>query len=280
MNNLQYIPLSKILASVRNDLPAADNQGFIDESRIIKIIALCNEKLGIRIREKKECFLPVRNFHAQLPLDFWKVVYTAAIETTSFGISNYRDPFNNTVTLEMKAEAYCRASLEVISQGCVRDCPMRVIKRCGTDLQTTYTNLIPLSLSKNSDNYRDNFCWNGAGKYTIDINEETIDLPFREGELYFMYFTNLLNENGEIMVPFHPLISNWYEWCIKEKIYEDMMFNSDGDVVNKLKYAKQEKAKYWLDALSFVTDPFYKELEQIQKRKEMKFYNEYFNFIK
>lgn len=280
MNSLKYITLSKIIASVKNDFSAYENQGFIDESRIIKTIALCNEKLGIRIRDKKECFLPVRNFHAELPADFGKVAFTCAIETNSFGISNYRDPFNNTVTLDMREEARCQASLNVLTQGCQNDCPLQVIKRCGTDLVTTYTNLIPLSLTKASDNYKDPFCFNKKGKYAIDINEETIDLPFREGELYFMYFTNLQNENGELMVPFHPLISNWYEWCIKEKILQDMLFNSDGDIVNKLKYASSEKAKYWLDALSFVSDPFYKELQQIQHRKELAFYDQYYNLIK
>lgn len=280
MNNLKYIPLSSIIASVRNDFSSMDNHGFIDESRIIKIVALCNEKLGIRIREKKECFLPVRNYRADLPADFWKVVYTCALETNSFGMSNYRDPFNNVVTLEMKEQARQEASLQVITQGCERNCPMQVIKREGTAIIQTYTNLIPLSLSKNSDVYTDQFCFNGKGKYQIDINEETIDLPFREGELYFMYFNNLQNENGELMVPFHPLISNWYEWCIKEKILQDMLFNSDGDVVNKLKYASTEKAKYWLDAVNFVSEPFYKELQQIQKRKELKFYNEYFAIMK
>ena len=281
MNNLKYIPLSKIIASVKNDFSSIDDQGFIDESRIIKIVALCNEKLGIRIREKRECFLPVRNFHADLPADFGKVVFTCAVETNSFGLSNYRDPFNNTVTLEMREEARCQASLSVVTQGCERNCPMQVIKRCGEDLITTYTNIIPLTLSKVSDNNIDPLCFNKKkGKYQIDINEETIDLPFREGELYFMYFTNLQNEEGELVVPFHPLLSNWYEWCIKEKILQDMMFNSDGDVVNKLKYASQEKAKYWLDALSFVSDPFYKELQQIQHRKELAFYNQYYNLIK
>ena len=280
MNNLKYITLSKIIASVRNDFSAFDNQGFIDESRIIKTVALCNEKLGIRIRDKKECFIPVRNFHAELPADFGKVIFTCALHTTSFGIANYRDPFNNTVTLDMKEEAKCVASLNVITQGGQRNCPMQIIKRCGTELHTTYTNLIPLTLSKTSDNYKDQFCFNKRGKYTIDINEEQMDLPFREGELYFMYFTNLQNEDGEIMVPFHPLISNWYEWCIKEKILQDMMFNSDADVVNKLKYASQEKGKYWLDALSFVSDPFYKELQEIQHRKELNFYNQYYHLIK
>ncbi len=280
-NNLKYITLSKLIASVTNDLPALDAQGFIDPSRLIKTVMTCNEQLGIPIYRIKECFIPVSNYRADLPLDFWKVVYLCAVEETSFGLKNFRDPFNNTVTLEMKAEAACEASLQVIQEGsCVTNCPTKIIKRCGTDLITTYTTWTELSLSKRSNTRVHALCMNrDRCKYTIDIDEETIDLPFREGELYMMYFTAMQDENGEVIVPFHPLVTNWYEWCLKEKILQDMLFNSDGDVVNKLQYASRERAKYWLDAMNFVTEPEYKQLQEIQRKKEQRFYNTYYKPI-
>lgn len=280
-NNLKYITLSKLIASVSNDLPSLDAQGFIDPSRLIKTVMLCNEKLGIPIYKIKECFIPVENFKADLPSDFWKVVFTCAVKTESFGIRNYRDPFNNTVTLGMKAQAACEAELQVITEGaCTTNCPTRIIKRCGTDLEQTYTQWIPLSLSKRSNIYTHDLCMNkDKCKYTIDIDEESIYIPFRDGEIYMMYFTAMQDENEEPIVPFHPLITNWYEWCIREKILQDMLFNSDGDVAQKLQYASREKAKYWLDAMNFVMEPFYKELSEIQRRKEQKFYNTYYKQI-
>ena len=280
-NNLKYITLSKLIASVANDLPAFDAQGFIDSSRLIKTVMLCNEKLGIRVHQIKQCFIPVANFRADLPLDFWKVAFVAGVKVESFGIKQYRDPFNNTVTLGMKAQADCEAQLEIIQEGsCVKKCPTKIIKRCGDEIINTYTSYTTLSLSKRSEMHAYTKCLNKpGGKYTIDIDEENIELPFREGELYMMYMAHMQDETGEPIVPFHPLITNWYEWCLKEKILQDMLFNSDGDVANKLKYASQEKAKYWLDAQNFVTEPFHKELAQMQIRKEQKFYKEYYSKI-
>lgn len=280
-NNLKYITASQLIASVANDLPSLDAKGMINSSRLIKTIMLCNETLGIPIFRKKECFIKVKNFKADLPVDFWKVVFVCAISHESFGISNYRDPFNNTVTLDMKKQADCEASMQVISEGnCVKNCPMKIIKRCGKDIVNTYTTFTPLSLSKRSSSHIHSLCMNKAGnKYTIDIDEELIETPFREGELYMMYFTAMQNEEGEAIVPFHPLITNWYEWCIKEKIFQDALFNSDENVVNKLRYVSQEKAKYWLDAINFTMEPFYNELQQMQKKNEQIFYDTYYKNI-
>ncbi len=94
-----------------------------------------------------------------------------------------------------------------------------------------------------------------------------------------MYFTAMQDEHGEVIVPFHPLVTNWYEWCIKEKILQDMLFNSDGDVVNKLQYATRERSKYWLDAMNFIMEPHYKQLQELQKKTEQRFYNTYYKHI-
>ena len=277
MDNLKYITLTKILASVKNDFPSMDDRGFIDDSRLTKIVMLCNEKLGIPIYRKKEKLIQVRNFKADLPSDFWKIVFACAVECNSFGIANYRDPFNNTVTLEMRHDALCEASMEP-DLTCSKECPAIIYKRQGTEIINQYNTWTPLSLSKRSNEYMHPMCPNTPGKYVIDINEETIDLPFREGEIYIMYFA-AMEEDGEILVPFHPLISNWYEWCIKEKVLQDMMFNSDGDVSQKLQYASRQKALYWLDAVNFVSEPLFKELKEVQNRRDRKFYDQYFKMI-
>lgn len=278
MDTLKYIRFDQLLASVKNDFSIFDDQGFVDDTRILKIVMLCNEKLGITIYKKKECIIPVRNYKADLPIDFGKVVYATALECTSFGISNYRDPFNNTVTLDIRQEALFEASMQP-NLTCSTECPPIIYKRQGTTIITEYDRHIPLTLSKRSNIYMHPMCKNTPGRYTIDINEETIDLPFREGEIYIMYFTAMQDEDGNTIVPFHPLISNWYEWCIKEKILQDMMFNSDGDVANKLQYASKQKALYWLDAVNFVNEPLYNELKDIQTRKDRKFYDQYYKMI-
>lgn len=279
MDNLKYITFEQLLASVRNDLPSFDDQSLIDETRLLKTIMLCNEKLGIPIYRKKEAIVKVRNYRADLPSNFWKMIYVCAVECSSFGISNFRDPFNNTVTIDMRQDALCEASMQP-NPTCSTECPPIIYKREGSTIINQYTSWTPLSLSKRSNMHLHPMCLNKQGcKYMIDITEETIDLPFREGELYIMYYTLMEDEDGNVIVPFHPLISNWYEWCLIEKIMQDTMFNSDGDVSAKLKYASRQKALYWLDAVNFINEPFYKELVDLQTKRDRKFYDQYYKMI-
>ena len=145
----------------------------------------------------------------------------------------------------------------------------------------TYTTWYELKLSPSSYVYTDSNCINRTqrGKFTIDITDEQILLPFREGELYLMYHADLVDDDGNTLIPFHPMITNWYEWCVKEKILIDMMFNSDSDVANKLKFAQSEKIKAYTDAFDFTFTPEYTELQDIQKRKEMNMWKQYFKYI-
>lgn len=281
-STIKKVALSQILASVRNDMPSMDNQGYIDQSRVIKKVMWCNDKLGIRLQDKKECIIEVKDYKAQLPLDFSKVAFVCALSANSFGIDNFRNPFHNTVTIDMQNRAKAEQCACPVTLGCELVYPDKIIRRCTENITQTYTQWIPLKLSKFSDPHVHHMCLNKGGKYTIDIQEELIELPFREGELYIMYFSNLLTEDGEVQVPFHPMISDWYEWCIKEKIFQDILMDSDAGpaVVNRLKYATDQKNRAWLDAVGFVDAPYYKELQQIQRRKEREFFNTYIAPIK
>lgn len=276
MNKYKYITLKELLASVKEDFRLYDDMGLIDESRIIKTVMWCNEKLGIPLHQIKETFIDVRDYKAILPSNFWKVRYVCALSTSSFNISTYRDPFNNTVTEEMK----CEAKLDSYVEGCTTKCPPIIFKRINNIEVKRYTTWTNLSLSRSSDKFVHKNCMNkGGGKYTIDVEEEEITTPFREGELYMMYLSTMEDEEGNILVPFHPLITSWYEWCIKEKILQDLIFNSDANVAPLLKVAQGEKAKFWLDAWNFTMEPEYRELQRMQIQKEQNFYDNYFKLI-
>lgn len=277
MHQLQYITLPQLLASVKGDLPSFKDSGFIDEGNLTKTVMYCNEKLGIPVRKVYETIINIRNYRAELPKNFQKSIYVAALHYTSFGNAQWKDPFNNFV--DQTAE--CALDVQTFTQGCETKCIRTIKKKLPTGLWESYSNWTELSLSKSSYIHTASNCVNNhvRGTYTIDITDEEIQTPFREGELYMMYYGNMEDEDGNVLVPFHPLITNWYEWSIKEKILMDMAFNSDGDVVGKLKLAQQEKTKAWLDALDFSLEPSYKQQHEYQKKKEMEMWKKYYSWV-
>lgn len=278
MKSFKYITLQQLLASVKADLPSFKDSGFIDEGNVVKTVMWCNEKLGMPIRKVRETVINIRNYQADLPTNFQKAIYVSALSSSSFGTAQYKDPFNNSHNQTDE----CEFKVEEFTSNGTTEFIKTIRTKNGEGIWYNYTNWTELSLSPSSYMYTDSSCINNTmkGKYTIDIDGEKISTPFREGQLYLMYYANLEDEDGNILIPFHPLITNWYEWCVKEKILMDMAFNSDGNVADKLKLAQMEKTKSWLDALDFEMEPEYHQLKNMQKKNEMQMWEKYFKWVK
>ena len=91
----------------------------------------------------------------------------------------------------------------------------------------------------------------------------------------------MINEEGEVLYPFHPLVTPYYEWSLKEKILSDAIFNSDKANISELyKLAQQERVKSWLDAFNFTSEKPFGDYVKLQRKKELSFYNSYFKWFK
>ena len=77
-----------------------------------------------------------------------------------------------------------------------------------------------------------------------------------------------MSEDGEIEIPFHPMLNSYYEWSVKEKLLEDMFLNSDADVQQKLAYAAQKKREAHGSAWIFANSREVGEWNKIQKKKQ------------
>src|SRR5690606_30070983 len=106
-----------------------------------------------------------------------------------------------------------------------------------TQNQIQYEAVFPLSLSNrvlNSCTEYSPCVYCNKGEYNVDIENNKFKFNFDSGEVYISYLGNLISEDGEIEIPFHPKLNPYYEYSIKEKILEDIFLNSESDVINKL----------------------------------------------
>lgn len=269
-------PIDELLAIVRNDFRQMDDEGLIDKGRIVKTVMACNDKLGIPIREIKQVCIPVIEFKAKLPLNFEKLYFVTALSATNTMIHNMVDPFNNSFDRDIIYEA----GLDRGTIGCEATYGV-TIKRISNVTIHNRQNFIELDVNPSSHGvchaYSPNVC--RKGRYTVTIEDDHINAPFRAGELYLMYLGSMEDEDGNILFPFHPLITPYYEWSIKEKILQDALFNSDGDYGKKLQYAQGERVKAWLDAFNITTEKGYGEYVDQQRKKELSWYNQYFKYF-
>jgi hypothetical protein len=269
-------PVSELLAIVRNDFKKLDDEGMIDEGNLIKVIMYCNDRLGIPIREVKQVCMPVEDYKAKLPLNFEKLYFACALFVTNSIIHNQQNPFNN----NFDGDVIYSAGLDRGTLGNVESYAVN-IKRETTTTIHYHDSWISLSLAPSCYGFCHSACPNmrKPGKYQVSIDGDVIRTPFRTGEIYMMYLGTMQDEDGSILFPFHPMITPYYEWSIKERVLMNAIFNSDGDYANLLKLATLEKAKAWLDAFNITVEKGYGEYVDAQRKKELGYYNQYFKYF-
>ena len=272
----EHRPIKELMAIVRQDFRQLDDEGLIDEGTIIKVVMACNDRLGIPLREIKEVCIQVEDFKANLPKNFEKLYYVAAVTASNSMMVKMADPFDN----KFDRDVIYKAELDRESLGCVENYQVTILKP-HSPIKCFVGGFTTLDVDPSSFTRCHVSCPNmkKKGKYTVSIDTDHIHTGFRCGELYMMYLGTMEDEDGNILFPFHPLITPYYEWSVKEKILMDAVFNSDGNYGDRLKLAQQERVKAWLDAFSITMDKGYGEYTDHQRKKELGWYNQWFKYF-
>lgn len=274
--NIDHRPINELISIVKNDLKKFDLEGLIDDGNLIKSVMYCNDKLGLRLREIREIGLPVNDFKAKLPIDFEKIFFVCALQATNTKEITLTNPFDNNFDQDIIYEA----SLDRESLGCVDNYRVQ-IKRESKNVVYHYGNWVQLEVDPKS-NYCHIDCPNKRkkGKYKVEIDGEYIHTPFKSGTLYLVYIGSMMDENGNITFPFHPLITPYYEWVLKESILTNAIFNSDSPNLGELlKLTTRNKNLAWLDAFNFTTERSYSEILDKEKKKELSWYHQWFRYF-
>jgi len=276
--SIEHRPIEELISLVKNDFRKFDQEGLIDEGNFIKTVMYCNEKLGIPIKQIKEVAVNISDNQGELPLDFDKVYYIAALNCTNTNVKTLQNPFDNNVDQDV----IYKACLDRETLGCA-DNYMVTIERKGTSVTYSSGGWTQLTIGKNSYKFCHLDCPNKRkpGKYEVDIRDGKIITPFRSGIIYMIYIGLMQDEDGNVLYPFHPLVTPYYEWTIKEKIISDAIFNSDGNGLGDLyKLAQTEKTKAWIDAYNFtVDDKSFGNYKQKQRERELGWYSQWFRYF-
>lgn len=282
----KYITLSDFMNSVKEDLHVYDDNNLISEDRVIKTILKCSEKLGERLHQSKQCKLIVKDYSAPIPDDLWKIENMLASICTTSHPQHFEGIFG--VVQKMFTET-CDTIIpdeneRIIYLGCPKkdDCcrEYNVTTSDRIDVQKHFTNhLRPLILSSSVDNLCTNYspCRHWRGEYQADLQNDEFRFSFKEGEVYLSYLGNLVNEEGEILIPFHPMLNEYYELAVKEKILEDIFMNSeDISVQGKLQLVMQKKSGAYYDAYNFIQSPKANQIQKIRKKAQLEYYKKWF----
>ncbi len=289
----QYITLSQLMSSVEGDFHRWSDAGLVDQLKLIKVIRECNEKLGIRIYDRDEAALhvtmgPDRKGRADLPLNFYKA-------EMAFGLHKHRVnsmlPIGPGLQQVFEPPDLCQVQSGQITNltGCCLDgagnCSW-LIKTPLTQLQVEVTDIVPLEIFEGHDHFTEYSPNRGFRRhhrhhrgYSINIQEGFLETDFHEGIVYLSYLRDMRNEQGEDIVLFHPQVNEYYEWALKARILENILYNTEADVAGLLKDARNQRNLAFHDAVNFVMGKEAREWQQYEHEHARKFFHQYYQIF-
>lgn len=276
MAKLEYITFDQLMASVESDLPTHADNALINRGAYIKVIRKINASIGLKINQERERVLEIKNYKVDLPEDFMTLQLALACgqvqqyALTGAVLGTHTEEHNEERVLSCKD----RDSVCLNSHG-----GTYWVTQTFKEKTTKHTSLIPVAVSNRSLKFCSNNCLNfkfPKSGYEIDVDENQIVTNFREGKLYINYLSDMLDEEGNVIVLDHPLITPYYEYAVKKQIFENMYLNNaDDNLIGRWKLLKGELQEAKFEALNFVNTPEYTDIQDMYQANRKRFYNKY-----
>jgi hypothetical protein len=146
-------------------------------------------------------------------------------------------------------------------------------------MHRTYRSLIPLKMraSENIDCDCPNLYHNTPDQGWLKGG--FLFTTFETGNVYLNYQGELVDETGNLMVPDHELLNDYYEYALKKRILENLALNGE-DVAQRLQLILPEFRIARNNALSLVNTPNFKEMEKVWWTNRKAQYGKYYDMFK
>lgn len=288
---LQYRTFDELLNEVSTDFVIYSNEGMIEPAQLIKVAQRVSYDLGLRIHGTKEKVLDIDKRKVKLPDDFYvlnyaylcgkyKVTYPSMsgrhtenviLDPSKCTIVNGVNTCNTcggtdtTCICERTYSVECKTGEKVYVQ---------VIEKRKHEVKT-YETFEKLSIATSSgrvdalnDTERTGYIKNGYIYTNID-----------EGSVFISYQGALEDHDGNLLVLDHPMINEYYEYAMKQRILENLYINGE-DVTQRMQLIEQRLRGARNNALSIVNTPDFAEMYKLWQTNRKAQYNKYYDMFK
>lgn len=280
---LKYRTFESLLEDVKLDLRSLATDGTIDPSQLLKVAIRVNYDLGLRIYMTKERVLEVCKSRVKLPDDFFVMNFALLCGQAKYTFAPPQGTNIQQVTPEWRPwveQNYCSNVSLPEQPVCLTQCgsSYQLIQVVNTETRT-YDHFMPVRF-KNSQ-FIDCDCpnLNYLAKDEAYIKDGWIYTNFEEGNLYINYQGTLEDSEGNLMVPDHPYLNEYYEYALKKRILENLVMDGT-NVTAQLQLVMQEYRAARNNALSVVNTPNFSEMEKLWAMNRKAMYGKYYDMFK
>ena len=278
---LRYKSFDQLMASIESDISTYANEGLIDRSKFIKEVRKVNADLGLRLNQEKEAIVDVKDYKCELPADFLYLQLALACHVSYVTVPKIRGIQTEAHTVEHDEDIPIK--IKNSDSVCFNECDgaMWVTQKVGSRTHKFQT-FEKLMLTKSSSPFCSDNCLNfkfrDCNQMNI-LNDDEATFSFREGKIYINYLSDMVDEDGNIIILDHPLVNDYYEYQVKKKIFENFKINKEGDFLQDYQIMQAELRSAKAKAISFVNTTEYGEITEIHKQNRNRFYNRYIKYF-
>lgn len=279
---LKYKTLTQLLNEVSVDFTMFNTENLIDPAQLIKVAQRVTYDLGLRIHGTKEKVLEICHTKTKLPDDFYVLNY--AYLCGKFTTVQPRMMGRQTENIIVDRPNCKKCGLPDLSCCCETtyavECKngeniyVQVVEKRVNETRI-YDTFKSLSIA-NSTGQRDALDNNGPSGY---IKNGFLYTNVDEGQVFISYQGALEDEQGNLLVLDHPMINEYYEYAIKQRVLENLYMNGE-DVVQRLQLIEQRLRAARNYALTIVNTPDYNEMKELWEMNRRAQYAKYYDMFK
>jgi len=279
---LQYRTFDQLLDEVSADFTTYSIEGMIEPGQLIKVAQRVNYDLGLRIHGTKEKVLDIEKRKTKLPDDFYVLnyAYLCGRYTVTSPTMSGRETENiilksdlckkcgqpdPTCSCESTYTVECKTGEKVFVQ---------VVEKRKYETRT-YDSFEPIriatstgKLDATNDSDRVGYIKNGFIYTNLD-----------EGRLFISYQGALEDDGGNLLVLDHPMINEYYEYAMKQRILENLYIAGE-EVTQKMQLIEQRLRAARNNALSIVNTPDFAEMYKVWQINRKAQYSRYYDMFK
>lgn len=280
---LKYRTFNSLLEDVRIDLKSLTTEGSIDPAQLYKVAMRVNYDLGLRIAMTKEKVLVIEKGRVRLPDDFFVMNFALLCGNETRSVIVPQGTQVQEVVPEYRPwvdQLPCTNESNPGETVCLSKCgtTYSLIQVIKTE-ERRYDYLEPV-VFKNSE-FIDCDCPNlhYRGKNVAYIKDGWLYLNMEDAKMYINYQGAMENDAGELMVPDHPMINEYYEYAVKKRVLENLLMDGS-NVSAQLQLVMSEYRAARNYALSIVNTPNFSEMQKVWTMNRKAMYSKYYDMFK
>jgi hypothetical protein len=283
----KYRTFDSLYEDVSIDFSTYALENMIEPQQLIKVATRVNYDLGLRIHRTKEIVLDIEHGKAKLPADFAYLNlayrcgdYTIADRPPS---GTHIETFNDVPYVPAPGEEgpcddpTCRDVCVI--KTCDGQSEHQLVQRISASQWRTFTAFAPLQIKNVNKYVCDCPNINIQSSNIAEIRDGFMLTSFTTGKVYINYQGAMEDANGNLLVIDHPFCNEYYEYALKQRILENMIFAGEqvsqqlGLIEGRLRAARN-------NALSFVNTPSFREMQEMWWTNRRAQYHNYYNMFK